>query len=327
MTTRARITDMSTEHAIRVWTQRHSGTWSDAAEAELQAWLRAAPQHRAAYDRVARLWDTAGQLTGGLRSVQRPRRRFGTRYIVAASCAAVLIAVLITPAWHVGREWWNGAPVHWIAARGAPKTLVLKDGTRVLLDADSELVVQLGARVRRVSLTRGEALFTVVHDVSRPFELDIGPGRIADFGTRFDVEKLQGSVRIAVLQGLVGVATPHGQVSLAAGQGGGYDNNGVLLPVRSVDDSVALWREGQRYFDDEPLSDVVDRLMRYHAVTFVFTDPGLKRLRLSGTFRMGDLALFLRTLDAALPVETRWIDPQHVEIRSRSATDPGSPVG
>jgi transmembrane sensor len=193
----------------------------------------------------------------------------------------------------------------------------LKDGTRVQLDADSELVVQLGARVRRVSLMRGEALFTVVHDPSRPFEANVGPGRITDLGTRFDVETVNGATRIAVLEGRIGVWTLHGEMSLEAGREGGYDRDGILSAIKPVDNSVALWQQGQRHFDAEPLSDVVDRLQRYHAVTFEFADPHLQRLRLSGTFRMNDLEIFLRTLGAALPVEARWIDPHHIELRAK----------
>jgi transmembrane sensor len=308
--------DISTEHAIRAWTGSHSGTWSAADEAQLRAWLDADPEHRAAYDRVGRLWGLAGQLPGGLRSVSS-RRPWGPRRILAASCAAVLIAAVLVPAWRAGQDWWNGVPVRWSADRGAPKSFLLNDGTQVMLDADSELVARVGARVRRVTLIRGEALFTVVHDTSRPFEVDVGAGRIADFGTRFDVERVHNSVRIAVLEGRVGIATLHGEMSLGAGSGSGYDGEGTLLPVRPIDESVALWGEGQRRFNAEPLSDVVDRLMRYHSVTFFFTDPRLKELRVSGTFKMGDLALFLRTLAAALPVEARWTAPQHIEISSR----------
>jgi ferric-dicitrate binding protein FerR (iron transport regulator) len=62
-------------------------------------------------------------------------------------------------------------------------------------------------------------------------------------------------------------------------------------------------------------------------VTFFFTDPRLKELRVSGTFKMGDLALFLRTLAAALPVEARWTAPQHIEISSRpGVANQGSPA-
>jgi hypothetical protein len=36
------ITETGVERAIRLWTRRHSGTWLEADETELQAWLAAA---------------------------------------------------------------------------------------------------------------------------------------------------------------------------------------------------------------------------------------------------------------------------------------------
>jgi transmembrane sensor len=310
-------TDLAAEHAVRTWTRRHSGIWTEADEVELQAWLTAAPEHRAAYDRVARVWVTAGDL-GNLFSrreiAPRPVRRPG----FAAACAAAVLVGVAIAFWHVGYNWWAGAPEHWIAERDKPREFVLGDGTRVLLDAGSELMANIGWHARKVSLRRGEALFTVAHDASRPFQVETGAGRLTDLGTRFDVEAVGGSTRIAVLEGRVGVSTARGTVVLTAGHGGGYDGGGDLLPSSAIDGSVTLWSAGRRHFTAEPLPEVLERLTRYHDVTFVFSEPRLRELRVSGTFRVDDLRLFLRTLGAALPLEARWIGPQRVEIRRRA---------
>jgi transmembrane sensor len=233
---------------------------------------------------------------------------------VIAICAALLIVALVVPVLRYSDRWWNGVPVHWIAGRGESRTLALEDGIRVQLDADSELIVKFG-----------EALFTVAHDVSHPFELEAGPGRIIDLGTRFDVEALRDSTRVVVFQGQLGIRTHRGEEVLTAGRSGGYDSSGVLLPIRKADASAALWTTGERYFDGEPLSEVIERLNRYHDVTFVFTDPQLKELQVSGTFRMSDLPLFLRTLATVFPVTAKWVDTQHVELAWRTATNSQDP--
>jgi transmembrane sensor len=87
---------------------------------------------------------------------------------------------------------------------------------------------------------------------------------------------------------------------------------------KSLDAAVTHWSAGQRHFEDDRLSDVLARLARYHAVTFVFSDERLQDLRVSGTFRIADLQLFLRTLGAALPIDVHYPDPQHVEITPRA---------
>jgi transmembrane sensor len=315
------ISDLSLEQAIRTWTRRHSGAWTQEDERQLTAWLAAAPENRAAYEKVASIWEAAGKLERRGYDAVVPGRTL-TAARVALACAAMLVAVLAIPAWRQADRWWNGVTVHWVTPRGESRTLVLEDGTQVLLDADSVLVAKLGAHARRVSLVRGEALFTVTHDAARPFEIEIGPGRVVDLGTRFDVEKLQDAVRVAVYEGRVGIKTAHGEMVLGAGRGCGYDDSGALLPVRKVDAATTLRSDGERRFDSEPLAAVVARLARYHAVTFEFSDPQLQELRVSGTFRVTDLTLFLRTLSAALPIEARWIGLQRVEFfpKGRSAT-------
>ncbi len=54
---------------------------------------------------------------------------------------------------------------------------------------------------------RGEALFTVVHEANRPFEVVAGGERIRDLGTRFNVYAEPGRVVVAVLEGQVDVTT------------------------------------------------------------------------------------------------------------------------
>jgi transmembrane sensor len=310
--------DMRLERALRMWTQRHSGTWTEHDERQLSAWLEATPGNRVAYEKVARLWEATGKVEIRRRNSVTARSTLTARPIVAA-CAVALVTALVIHSWMFLSRWWNGVPVHWITPRGESRAVVLEDGTHVLLDADSDLVTKLGAHARRVSLVRGEALFTVTHDVSRPFEIEIGPGRVADLGTRFDVERLPNAVRIAVLEGRVGIRTDHGEVVLGAGRSGGYDDDGTLLPVSEVDITSTLRSDGIRHFDNEPLAAVVTRLTRYHAVSFVFADPQLQALRLSGTFRVSDLNLFLRTVSMALPIEAHWIGPRRVEFVSREA--------
>ncbi len=326
---RSEVSDLRVQHAVRLLTRRHSGNWTVEDERQLTAWRAALPENEAAYKKVTRLWAIAGKLENTADSDAVPRRILTLRGMMVAS-AVTLIVALVIPAWLRLDRWWNGVPVHWIAPRGESRELVLEDGTHVLLDADSDLVVKLGAHARRVSLVRGEALFSVTHDATQPFEVEIGRGRVVDLGTRFDVERLPGAVRVAVFDGRVGIRTPHGELVLGPGRGGGYDDRGTLLPVGQVNAATTLRPDGERHFDSEPLATVVARLARYHPVTFVFSDPRLQELRVSGTFRINDLALFLRTLSTALPIEARWTGPQRVEFMSPQDTttpdsgDPGS---
>jgi transmembrane sensor len=307
-----KIADFRVEQAVRAWTQRHSGSWTQDDEANLQKWLASDPANRDAYEKVGRAWTVTGQMGGRVSREMPNRRRYGLWI------AASLLAALAYPVWVMSDNWWNGARTDWTAKRGETRTIELSDGTRVVLDSNSQIESRIGARSRLMLLKHGEALVTVAHDANRPFKVDVGPGRITDIGTRFDVESLQGKTRVSVLEGRVSVSTAQGRLMLDAGHTSGYDNLGALLPVNDIDDAVTIWETGQRHFNADRLSDVLERITRYHLVTFVFKEPELKDLRLSGTFRTDNLPLFLRTLRAALPIETVWLAPQRVEISRRT---------
>jgi transmembrane sensor len=320
----------SLTEAIEVWTRRQSGTWSEADEQQLQMWLAATAEHREAYEKVGRAWDKAGDLKhyltrdlhreyehAGQRSIA-PGRFGGVAGIAIAACLALSALGVGFGLWPSASRWWSGPEINLVSAKGQTRSFTLEDGTQVWLDADSQLMVRIGHYSRKASLVRGEALINVTHDPERPFEVTLGIGRIQDLGTRFDIEALPDSSRIEVLEGRVGVLTPQGRALLVAGQSSGYDRSGNLQAVSSFNATAAQWSQGQRHFDREPLGDVLERLTRYHATTFVYTDPNLRNLRVSGTFRTSDQALFLRTLAGALPIEVRYLGPSRVEIANRA---------
>ena len=323
----------SLDEAIQAWTRRHSGTWSVAHEKKLQTWLAATAEHREAYEKVARAWGKTGDLKHTLpdeiqREYELARHRsaaparFGgvAKFALAAGLALLALGIGL---WPSASRWWSGPATSLVSGKGQIKSFTLEDGTQVLLDADSQLIVHIGHYSRKAVLVRGEALLTVAHDPKRPLEVAVGIGRIQDLGTRFDIEALPDSSRIDVLEGRVGVLTPRGRTLLVAGQSSGYDRSGNLQAVSSLSATTAQWSQGQRHFDREPLGDVLERLTRYHAMTFVYTDPGLRNLRVSGTFRTSDQGLFLRTLAGALPIEVRYLSASRVEIATRAA-NPGA---
>lgn len=312
------------QHAIRSWVRRQSGPWNEADETGLHAWLATSAEHREAYEKVARGWELAGELQAfhpglpeepSLAREQRPRPI--TRHLAAAAGIAALLVTGTLLFWSRVHLGGSGSDTHWVTLKGQPKSFVLEDGTQVQLDGNSELLARFESSRRQMTLVRGEVRFNVVHDASRPFEVSAGSGRVQDLGTHFDIEALSNSTRVNVLEGQVAVSTDHGRALLAAGQSGGYDKAGNLDPVSPFDPTTAPWLEGLRTFDRERLGDVLERLARHHAVTFTFEDPRMQELRLSGKFRTDDLGLFLRTLAAALHVESRYLAQDRVEIASR----------
>jgi len=301
--------------AVREWTARHSGVWTTDDEQRLTGWLAAEPAHRRAYDSVAQLWEATGDLPLPAARPNAPRRHrlFSRRSaaLIASTLAAVL---LLIPAGSRLQQWWDGTPQHVATRIGEQKTLRLSDNSTITLDADSDLIYQVGYATRRATLTRGEALFSVIHDARRPFTVTVGAGRVMDIGTLFDVESRHGAARVSVLEGRVALTSATGRMELTAGQSAGFNAAGAFLPLSAADTSVADWREGRRLFRDAPLNLVLESLERYHPVHFALADPSLGRLRVSGVFNTTDLRGFLAMLERGFPVRTRWVGDNRIEL-------------
>lgn len=315
-----KLSRLADSRAIRFCTRRHSGHWTAEEQAALDRWLSSSPANAAAYDRVARLWADAGSL----KRTAFPQRAPPERRLASLSrpvLAAITVAVLIVPAWLALRHWRQSDLIAVTTQRGQPRQFQLADGSRVFLDANSEIEVQVDRRIRRIVLRRGEVYVEVAPESSLRLEVVAGSGRIVDIGTRFDVELLHGTVHTTVLEGRIAVGTRRGEVVVAAGRAGGYDVDGTLFAVTEAPRQPTLWQTGQRRFDGASLEDVLERISRYHGVTIQVEDESVKTLRVSGTFRMTDLDVILETLAQALPIEVRRLNDERITV-GRSTAQP-----
>ncbi|MGQ0592125.1 MAG: FecR family protein [Gammaproteobacteria bacterium] len=309
--------------AIQWLVCRHSGAWSQADEAAFEAWLRASPANRREYDAIRHLWASLEAFKAGAAAEREAARRYrGPRpwyrspWVprLALGLASVLGMVAI------GLRYSAVMVETYTTAKGEQSTVDLRDGSRIVLNTDTALTVHLTPDERRVDLARGQALFTVVHDAERPFQVVAGAGRIRDLGTRFDVYREADRVAVSVLEGRIDVTTGRSPEArpLAAGQETSYDAGGRMSVIRATDVRViAAWQTGKLVFRDVPLSAALAQVARYHPVEFELAGPGLDDIRISGTFKSADLQILLVTLEAAFPLEAEVLDPGHIRFRRR----------
>lgn len=287
-----------------LWAARlEGGNMTDADRAALQAWLDTAPEHQAALAQFRKL---SAELTPGLPGIfesieisQATLRRNRLRQRAWGSGALVTMAALLV--------LMLQGPETIDTARAERRATTLADGSRVELNANTELQVHLGRAERRVVLVRGEALFQIAKDPSRPFVVDTACGRVSVTGTVFGVRSaVDKKVDVTVMEGRVEVQleqrpdqrrslTPDMQALLRT------DSLAVVtLPPGTATDAAA-WREGQVVFDDTPLDEAMAHFSSYHdrAIT---VDPAVADLRLGGRYSLDDLEMLLRSLPSVLPI-------------------------
>ena len=184
--------------------------------------------------------------------------------------------------------------------RGSEYWIVLPDGTRVWLNAETELTYPtvFGKGERKLML-KGEACFEVVTDTARPFIVESFYNRVEVLGTRFNVSAYTGksAVKTTLLRGKVKVSNRKGQLVLSPGE------QAVCLEEEiekcEVDArAVAAWVDGTFEFENMSLGEITDQLGRWYDVDFVFADPQLKAITFTGAAtRYRELDFVLRMLE------------------------------
>jgi transmembrane sensor len=298
------------EQAISWVTRLHSGDCTDADRHAFAAWLVQDEAHRIVYREVNIFWDSLSQIEphagdqltearAYLRKARQPRR-----IITGKRLAGVLSIILIIG---FSPRWWALITTdHYRTAKGESNSIQLSDGSHIDLNTDTELSVQYTWTTRSVKLEHGEALFSVVHDADKPFEVIAASGLIRDIGTRFNVYNQAGQVSVTVLEGEVSVAARHNStpLNLTPGQQISYDATGQLSAIANADiAAITAWQKAQLVFKGQPLSVVLEQLGRYHEVKLQVTDPHLKALKVSGVFPSNNFNLALKTIAGALPVK------------------------
>jgi transmembrane sensor len=274
-----------------------------AQQAKFQRWLQQHESHAAAYAEAEQLWSSFDNIKTADVPGLSTARAAAPRSIWHGLASVLLLAA--------ASGWWldDHAPTANYATNiGDRQTIVLADGSRIELNAATELSVRLSWFRREVRLDHGQAMFTVAHERLRPFDVHSGALKIHDIGTQFDVRKNQHGVEVVVLNGSVELSADRQQRAkrLTAGQRCRMDQFNHLQAIEAVDvDKAGTWLNGRLVFDHTPLSEVTAEIERHHPITFQFADASLAKETVSGNFSTADLKPFLRSLESILPIHAK----------------------
>lgn len=182
---------------------------------------------------------------------------------------------------------------------GAEYRLVLADGTRVYLNAGSELrfPVSFPADNREVYLT-GEAYFEVAKDSERTFKVHTEVMTTIVLGTSFGVRAYpdQELAMATLAEGRLKVDCGQMEYDLSPGKQVRFDkrtNEGQLLEV-DVEQYVS-WKDGYYCFDGMALEEVMEMLSVWYGFEVEYVDAEVRRYLLTGRLkRYEDYGYLLR---------------------------------
>lgn len=329
------------EMSAAKWFARRDAGLSPAEEAEYQRWLAQDPRHAAELAKLDGAWATFGRpvATGATDALlvelagRRTRRQRRSR--VAMAAVVLLMVGFAVMQWPKAGSASVSAP---IAVVHRPNERVLADGSKITLREGAEVDVNYTAADRRVLLLKGEALFEVAKDPSRPFIVQGNGVDVRAVGTAFAVQLNQGAVDVLVTEGTVSVATsPMATPAVNESRSGGPANPAaakalmVTAGKRVVVDSAAnanprqpeavapaeidnrlSWRAPRVEFNGMPLAEAVVMLNREAEgrtpTRLRVADRSLDSMRVSGVFRTDNMDAFVFVLENAFDVKIERAD-------------------
>ncbi len=321
-----------------VWQARLRGVVPGSADAQrvgagFRQWVSADRRRLQAFAEMESVWGAlewpvagllaeqdaaAGESTQGRRS--RPFGKAPVPFKGLAVAASLLLVLLVSVGWQ--RDWLTHWQSDYVTGVGEQAPVALADGSQVLLNTDSALVLDYSATERRVRLLKGEAWFQVSADAGRPFIVETDEGTVRVTGTRFNVRLTDRSAVVSLEQGRVVLrapsvagSTPGAKVVLAPGQQAGLADHRIGTPTPFDNAAVSAWRRGQLVFYDTPLSEVVAALNRYRPGRILITREALNRVRVSGVFSSTDPDAALAVLTRTLPVDALHLTDYLILLR------------
>jgi transmembrane sensor len=301
--------------------RREAGDWfammrgprvSLADKRAFDAWLDC-PANRVEYDALVDVWQAyeplgeAPQLLQQVLEECRPRsaRSLRRRRVVrgfAAMAATLMLAVATFLA-----QWDSNS---YQTAVGEQRVVALPDGSEILLNTSTRIIIDYTEKFRRIELGTGELLANVAHDPERPFVVVAGDTLSRAVGTEFTVYRPpNGPVRISVLDGIVQVtrtiaegAAPS-QRRLVKGEVAILPRESATIEVVAVaPESISGWRTGKIQFDDVLLPEALAEINRYTRHNFVIGDQRLNNLRVSAVLNITDQKHFSDILERTFPI-------------------------
>jgi transmembrane sensor len=337
--------------ASEFFVEFRAGDGTPAVRARFEQWLRRSPENVQAYLEIAAGWSqlpTAdpedrldlqallaaarnasddkvihldlGRTHGAPRFLPHRMRLWA----LAGSLALLLVALAGTGIWvftQGGLTYKTGI--------GEQRTLILADGSTVILNALTTVRVHMTQDAREVTLVRGQAYFHDADEPARPFIVRAGRSAVRAIGTEFDVDNepdrtvvtvLEGQVAVAksfawadgterreILRELAGPPTKLKAVLVSAGEQVTLLAQNIPAPTPVDVTAVTAWMQQRLIFDDTPLEKVAEEFNLYSKRRLVIEDPSLQSVGVSGVYSASDPAAligFLRSQPTLKVVET-----------------------
>jgi transmembrane sensor len=315
------------------WIARlHGPSRSPEMEKALREWLSRSAAHRHAFERCTDVWEevagvSAADVYAGVAARSLKAALAGERWWARMRWPlAAALALVVGASAFAAHRWW--AVDVYTTRIGEQQQVLLEDGTRLSLNTDTRVRVEIDADQRSVRVEGGEAMFEVAKDPYRPFLVRVAGSEVRAVGTVFAVrsagrstERRDGPVAVTLIEGKISVRPVEG----GAGQGvaaakpvmmqagdrmllDGTRGQPNAPAIEHLDrlhlDRLVAWKRGEVVFDNLSLPEAVAEMNRYTRMQIVLVGDA-SALHVSGLFQTSDSTGFARAVAALHGLEVR----------------------
>jgi len=187
--------------------------------------------------------------------------------------------------------------------KGQRSELILPDGSKVILNAESEIryAKDFGTHARELEL-KGEAFFDVRHDDKIPFIVKSGTLRTQALGTSFNIEVFNNSViSISLASGRIVVTDidRNKHKGMVLEQGEKLISRQGVITKENLDYADIAWKDGVIVFQNSSLDKVTSTLERWYGVNITIVNRPDAHWRYTGTFEKSSLQRVMERMSYA----------------------------
>lgn len=206
------------------------------------------------------------QLEGNAPAVQ-PKRQFAMFRWVAA--AVVILVAGLGIRQYLSPEDNGFTAVY--KTTNTTQTIHLPDGSDVILNANTELLVNaINASKRDLVLKKGEAFFKVTHN-NTPFTVQTKKGSIRVLGTEFNIKAYQSEpFSVFLKNGKIDMTLEDGNIILQPGQCLQENAQHNLELITLNDNRNYAWIDNKLVFENTSMAEVIKVLEDTYKVKFVY---------------------------------------------------------
>ncbi|MEQ9443324.1 MAG: FecR domain-containing protein [Cyclobacteriaceae bacterium] len=227
--------------------------------------------------------------------------------LMAATVSAFLIAsIYFMHLWPSDQEQYN-------TGYGEIRHVMLPDGSKVTLNANSHLAVPVHWEENREVWLVGEAFFDVKKVAEpdarklRKFTVHAGNVDIDVLGTRFNVDEKCKTTQIVLEEGLVSLRrdkATDSRFEMHEGEAVTYSKRDEVFKKEVVNTQIRLaWRRGMHVFDGTPLYRIAEMLENNYGFQVKLQPTALRNRRFSAQVPYGEIDLLINLLQESLNIK------------------------